>query len=172
MSSTNDILEKINTLKNEYYSENKKNTFFKNGQKFDCANVIVQHMDKTVLFSGIFRAEENRIFVNYAVFKTVIHPAIYMDFIHYIFQLNETVLQKYENYDVVIDLKGLTMTGVERYKDFISTLSLEGQRNGKNFLQRLGKIMVVNPPFMIANIGKILLPLMDKVVKEKIVLMG
>jgi hypothetical protein len=64
------------------------------------------------------------------------------------------------------------MTGVERYKDFISTLSLEGQKNGKNFLQRLGKIMIINPPFMIANIGKILLPLMDKVVKEKIVLMA
>ena len=172
MSSTNDILEKINTLKNEYYSENKKNTFFKNGQKFDCANVIVQQMDKTVLFAGILRAEDNLLFFNYSVFKTVIHPAIYMDFIHYIFQLNETILQKYENYDVVIDLKGLTMTGVERYKDFISTLSLEGQRNGKNFLQRLGKIIVVNPPFMIANVGKILLPLMDKVVKEKIVLMG
>ena len=172
MSSTNDILEKINTLKNEYYSENKKNTFFKNGQKFDCANVIVQQMDKTVLFSGILSEEDNLLFFNYSVFKTVIHPAIYMDFIHYIFQLNETILQKYENYDVVIDLKGLTMTGVERYKDFISTLSLEGQRNGKNFLQRLGKILVVNPPFMIANVGKILLPLMDKVVKEKIVLMG
>ena len=172
MSSTNDILEKINTLKNEYYSENKKNTFFKNGQKFDCANVIVQQMDKTVLFAGILRAEDNLLFFNYSVFKTVIHPAIYMDFIHYIFQLNETILQKYENYDVVIDLKGLTMTGVERYKDFISTLSLEGQRNGKNFLQTLGKILVVNPPFMIANVGKILLPLMDKVVKEKIVLMG
>lgn len=172
MSSTNDILEKINTLKNEYYSENKKNTFFKNSQKFDCANVIVQQMDKTVLFSGILRAEENHLFFNYAVFKTVIHPAIYMDFIQFIFQLNETILQKYENYDVIIDLKGLTMTGVERYKDFVSTLSLEGQRNGKNFLQRLGKIIVVNPPFMIANVGKILLPLMDKVVKEKIVLMG
>jgi hypothetical protein len=24
-------------------------------------------------------------------------------------------------YDVIIDLKGLTMTGVERYKDFITT---------------------------------------------------
>jgi hypothetical protein len=47
-------------------------------------------------------------------------------------------------------------------------MSLEGQKNKKDFLQKLEKIYIVNPPFMIANIGKILLPLMDKVVKEKI----
>jgi hypothetical protein len=62
------------------------------------------------------------------------------------------------------------MTGVERYKDFISTLSLEGQKNKKNFLQKLGQVRIINPPFMIANIGKILLPLMDTIVKDKIVI--
>jgi hypothetical protein len=30
----------------DYYSENKKNLIFKNGQKFDCANTIVQNMNK------------------------------------------------------------------------------------------------------------------------------
>jgi hypothetical protein len=77
----------------------------------------------------------------------------------------------YNTYDVIVDSKGLTMTGVERYKDFITTLSLEGQRNGKNFLQKLGQVRIVNPPFMISNIGKILLPLMDPVVRGKIVIM-
>jgi hypothetical protein len=81
------------------------------------------------------------------------------------------MLQMHPMYDVIVDLKGLTMTGVERYKDFITTLSLEGQINGKNFLQKMGQVRIVNPPFMISNIGKILLPLMDPVVRGKIVIM-
>jgi hypothetical protein len=104
------------------------------------------------------------------MFKTIIHPDIYMDLIQLIFQQNDTILQTNAMYDVVVDFKGLTMTGVERYKGFIIALSDEGQRNGKNFLQKLGKITIVNPPFMVANVGKILLPLMDKSVKEKIIL--
>ena len=165
------IINKINSLKNEYYSENKKNLIFKNNQKFDCANTIVQNINKMDLFNSIFRQEENLLLFNYAMFKTIIHPEIYMDFIYYIFHINEQILANYTTYDVVVDLKGLTMTGVERYKDFISTLSLEGQKNKKNFLQKLGHVRIINPPFMIANIGKILLPLMDTIMKDKIVIL-
>ena len=171
MASSNDILEKINSLKSDYYTENKKNTFFKNGQKFDCANTIVQQMNKTDLLNSIIRIDENQLLFNYTMFKTIIHPDIYMDLIQLIFQQNDTILQTNAMYDVVVDFKGLTMTGVERYKGFIIALSEEGQRNGKNFLQKLGKITIVNPPFMVANVGKILLPLMDPVVRGKIVIM-
>ena len=170
MASSNDILEKINSLKSDYYTENKKNTFFKNNQKFDCANTIVQQMNKTDLFNGIIRIDENRLLFNYTMFKTIVHPDIYLDLIYFIFQQNDTILQTHTVYDVIVDFKGLTMTGVERYKGFVTLLSNEGQRNGKNFLQKLGKITIINPPFMVANVGKILLPLMDKSVKEKIVL--
>jgi len=167
---SDDILNRINSLKNEYYSENKKNLIFKNGQKFDCASTIVQHMNKTDLFNSIIQANENQLFFNYTMFKTIIHPDIYNDFIYYIFDINDQILATYATYDVIVDFKGLTMTGVERYKNFISILSLEGQKNKKNFLQKLGQIRIINPPFMIANIGKILLPLMDAIVKDKIVI--
>jgi len=168
---TDDIMNKINSLKTEYYSENKKNLLFKNGQKFDCANTIVQNINKTELFKSILRPEENLLLINYAMFKTIIHPDIYNEFIYYIFDVNEQILATHNTYDVIIDFKGLTMTGVERYKGFITTLSLEGQKNKKNFLQKLGQVKIINPPFMIANIGKVLLPLMDTIVKDKIVIM-
>ena len=169
-SETDDIMNKINSLKTEYYLENKKNIIFKNNQKFDCATTIVQNINKTELFNTIVTINENQMFFNYGLFKTIIHPGIYTDLIHHIFQVNENILTKYSSYNVFIDFKGLTMTGVERYKDFITTMSLEGQKNKKDFLQKLERIYIVNPPFMIANIGKILLPLMDKAVKERIVI--
>ena len=46
-SEPDDIMNKINSLKTEYYLENKKNIIFKNNQKFDCATTIVQNINKT-----------------------------------------------------------------------------------------------------------------------------
>jgi hypothetical protein len=170
MSDSSDILEKINALKDGFYSENKKNILFKNQQKFDCANTIVQTIDLDVLFNTIIQVKENTFFFNYNIFKTIITPMVYMKFISFIFEINAKTLKDYLTYDVIVDCKGLTMTGVERYKDFISLLSLQGQKNEQNFLQKVTRIMIINPPFMVSNIGKILLPLMDKGVKDKIVI--
>jgi hypothetical protein len=170
-TESDDIMNKINSLKNDYYSENKKNLLFKNGQKFDCATTIVQNMNKAELFNCIFHINENNLVFNYTMFKTIIHPGIYTELAHYIFQLNEQILVNYATYNVVVDIKGLTMTGVERYKDFITVVSLEGQKAKQNFLQKLGKVHIINPPFMIANISKIILPLLDTVVKDRIVIL-
>ena len=171
MSSDQNILDKINAMKSEYYSANSKNILFKNQQKFDCAQSIIQNIDLNALFGTIIRVnEQNQIHFNYSVFKTIMNPSIYMEFIYYIFRVNDEILKTCSNYVVYINFKGLTMTGVERYKDFISLLSEQGKVNGKNFLEKLEHVFILNPPFMISNVGKILLPLMDKIVKDKIVI--
>ena len=87
-----------------------------------------------------------------------------------LFKVNDDILKVCSSYSVYIDFKGLTMTGVERYKHFISLLSEQGKVNGKNFLEKLEHVYIINPPFMISNVSKILLPLMDKIVKDKIVI--
>ena len=170
MASENNILQRIEALKSDYYNANSKNILFKNSQKFECAEAIVKNIDLTNLFQTIIRIQDNQMHFNYVVFKTVIHPSIYMDFVNFIFEVNEQILQVCSTYDVIVDVKGLTMTGVERYKGFVSLLSDQGKINGKNFLQKLNCVYITNPPFMVANIGKILLPLMDRIVKDKIVI--
>ncbi len=172
--STDDqkILDKINSMKSDYYSTNSKNMLFKTQQKFDCAQTIIQKMDLNALFNTIIKVtDQNQIHFNYSVFKTIMNPSIYMDFVYFIFRINDEILKVSSSYVVYIDFKGLTMTGVERYKDFITLLSDQGKVNGKNFLEKLQHVYILNPPFMVSNVSKILLPLMDKIVKDKIVIM-
>jgi hypothetical protein len=167
-----EILNKINAIKTRYYLANTKHMLFKNEQKFDCAKTIVDNMDLNLLFNSIIQIRgTNELHFNYTVFKTVVNPSIYNDLISFIFKTNDHILETCSSYTVYIDVKGLTMTGVERYKDFVVLLSDQGKINGKNFLEKLTNVYIVNPPFMISNIGKILLPLLDKIVKDKIVLM-
>ena len=172
MSTDQNILDKINSMKSDYYSANSKNILFKNQQKFECAQSIIQNIDVLALFNMIIKVnEQNQIHINYSVFKTIMNPSIYMDLIYFIFKVNDDILKVCNSYSVYIDFKGLTMTGVERYKGFISLLSEQGKVNGKNFLEKLEHVYIINPPFMISNVGKILLPLMDKIVKDKIVIL-
>jgi hypothetical protein len=167
-----EILNKINALKTRYYSTNTKHMLFKNEQKFDCAKTIADTIDLNALFNSIIQIKNtNELHLNYTVFKTVVNPSVYHDLIMFIFKTNDHILETCTSYTVYIDVKGLTMTGVERYKDFVVLLSDQGKINGKNFLEKLTNVYIINPPFMISNIGKILLPLLDKIVKDKIVLM-
>jgi hypothetical protein len=162
-----DILNQINMLKNKYYSSNTKNILFKNNQKFDCANTIVQNVDLNTLFSTIIRVDTNKLFFNYGVFKTVMNPNIYWAFISFIFETNEKILKDYPTYEVYLDVKGITPTGVERYKDFIQLLSKSGQQHNKNFLQKLNYIFILNPPVMVANLSKIVFPLLEPAIRDK-----
>ena len=49
-SREDEIVNNIVKLQEEYYANNTKHTFFKKNQKYDCANVISQKIDITLLF--------------------------------------------------------------------------------------------------------------------------
>lgn len=170
--SDNDILEKINALKSDYYASNNKNALFKKQQKFDLAANIMQTMDIGAVLATVFRigSRESVMHFNYSVFKTVASPELYPTMVQYVFAKSRELVQVYGTFHVILDFKGLTMTGVERYKDFVSQLSRKGLENGDNFLKHIDKMYIVNPPFMLSSIGQILLPLVDPSVKDKIVL--
>lgn len=168
--SDQEILDKINALKADYYANNNKNFLFKKQQKFELASNIMQTMDINTVLGTIIRVENSVMHFNYAVFKTVASPETYMNIVQYIFARSDELVQTYGTFQASIDIKGLTMTGVERYKGFVSLLSQQGAVEGRNLLTHIDKMYVVNPPSMVMNIAKILLPLVDPSVKDKIVL--
>ena len=59
-----DILKKIESARNEYYTENQKNIFFKKQQKFDCAETITNNIDIDAIIPFIFKVEQNTIKIN------------------------------------------------------------------------------------------------------------
>lgn len=168
--SDKEILEKINALKADYYATNNKNMLFKKQQKFDLANSISQSIDINTLFGSIMQVSDSTMKFNYGVFKTVMNPNLYEGLVLHIFKASELLVNNFGTFHVIIDLKGLTMTGVERYKEFVSMLSQAGITYGKDFLKHIDKMYIENPPFMISSMAQVLLPLVDKSVKDKIVL--
>jgi hypothetical protein len=170
MNSGDDLLEKIQKAKQDYYSENQKNVFFKNKQKIECASQVVQQIDMNLVFEQIISIQENRIVFNYPLFKLVANPSIYLSLTNRTFFITGEILKSYPSYNVIINLQGITMSAIERYKDFVRLISSEGLKNGNNFLKSLGNIYIENPP-SIAEAGyKIIQPFLDPIITERIII--
>ena len=166
----NDILKKIESARNEYYTENQKNTFFKKQQKFDCAETITNNIDIDAIIPFIFKVDQNIIEINYNIFKTVASPAVYMKMATYLLHLTEATINTYSTYNFRVDLAGLTISAIERYKGFVSLVSGEGLKNGKGLLKRLDLIHILNPPNFVEYLCGIVISIVDPLVKDRIVI--
>ena len=170
MNIGDDLLDKIQKAKQEYYSENQKNIVFKNKQKIDCASHIVKQIDPNLVYAQIISIQENRIVFNYSLFKLVANPSIYLDLAGRTFLVTNEILKTYSQYDVDINLQGVTISAIERYKGFIQVISSEGLKNGNNFLKSLGRIYIHNPPSFAEAGYSIVQPFLDTIIKERIII--
>jgi hypothetical protein len=165
-----DILKKIESARNEYYTENQKNTFFKKQQKFDCAETITNNIDIDAILPFMFKVDQNNILFNYNIFKTVASPAVYMKMATYLLQLTEAIINAYSTYNLHVDLAGLTMSAIERYKGFVSLVSGEGLKNGKGLLKHLEFVHIFNPPTFVEYLCSIVIPIVDPAIKDRFVI--
>ena len=163
-----DILNKINGAKEQFYSGNPKNTFFKKQQKFDCAASIMSNLNETKVFSNIFIIKDDIIIFNYPVFKSVAHPDLYFRMAEYIFEISIKLIDTYGKYKLYILCTGITVSAIDRYKEFISVVSKKGLENGKGLLNNLESIQIHNSPSFIDHGLKVIIPLVDNSLWSKI----
>jgi hypothetical protein len=169
-SSDADILNRIESARKNYYDEKPKNLFFKKQQKFDCAESVTNNVDLAAVLPLLFRVEENVIFVNYAVFKAIASPSIYMDMANYLFDTTQKIIETYSKYNLSLDLAGVTMSAIERYRTFVVLVSSEGMKNSRGLLNHLDLIHVHNPPTFVEYLCSIVIPIIDPSIKDKFII--
>jgi hypothetical protein len=163
-----DIMSKINSAKEQFYSDHQKNTFFKKQQKFDCATTVMSGLNENEVFANVFAVKDDIIFFNYTMFKTVAHPEYYQKMADYLFMISSNLIDTYGSYRIFVNCNGMTISAVERYKEFVSVVSKRGLTNNKGLLAKLSIIHICNPPSFIDNGLKILIPLVDNNLWTKI----
>lgn len=163
-----DILNKINGAKEQFYSGNQKNSFFKKQQKFDCATSIMSNLNETEVLSNVFIVKDDIIIFNYPVFKTIAHPDLYDRMAEYIFIISTNLIDTYGTYNFYVICTGITVSAIERYKDFVSVVSKKGLENGKGLLNKMLSVQIYNPPSFVDYGLKVLIPLVDNNLWSKI----
>ena len=160
----NDLLAQVNKFKDNYYSKNSKNMFFKKTQKSECAEQIAQQFDINVLLNNTVYiiGDTNQVFFDYAIFKLYANESNYQQIVDYVLLLFDIIIRKHGTYVTHVNLDTFTVSAAERYKKVIQTFNAACIRNTEFvYTQRLQSWHIYNPPSVIDMIHKILKPFIE-----------
>jgi hypothetical protein len=171
-NSQTDFSQKISELTNQYYTENKKNTFFKTKQKMECAATIAAAIgiDDLIMQTVFIIPNTNRVFLNYPLFKTYATPDNYLRIVQYILTCFEYCIEHYGNYSTHVNLDTFTISAAERYKNVVEMFLNHCMASNNDFSSRLTNMYIYYTPATFQNISKLLSAFIHPLVKEKIVL--
>ena len=168
-SSNENVLENIAKLQEEYYSNNQKNTFFKQNQKKECANKILSNIDIHLLFSKtVFIIPQKRIiYFDYTVFKTYMTTDIFDSFLEYEYNLTNEWVKTIESYQLHINIQSLSISAFERYRSFIDKVLQRYPPICPNTI-KMNKLCVYYTPSMIEQMNNVFYPFISHL-RDKIV---
>lgn len=152
-----DIKRDITKLQEEYYEKNNKNILFKKSQKYDCASIITQQYDVSLLFQKtLFVLKNGGVYFDYTIFKTYIHPEIFDSFLEYVNRISFDYIDKIPEYTLYLNFQSLTISAFERYwplvKQIMTKFPVEGNTMQKTYIYYtpsvVDQIMKVMHPFI------------------------
>jgi hypothetical protein len=168
----NELIIRIQTLTQDYYSSNKKYAILNKNQKLDCSNFIWNNITPSnILIDSTIFIDENKIYVYYPLFKLYANPDIYDLIINYTTECILKIIEEYGIYEFHINIDGFTISAGERYSQLINMIILK--LFNINFSNYLDKMYIYNPPSVIEYLRPIFRnvinnkSLMDKVVIMK-----
>jgi hypothetical protein len=164
MTSTEDLIKDIENFKEQYYSENSKNMFFKKSQKLDCAQKICEqyNMNDLLRQTAYIIPSSGELFLNYPMFKQYANENNYNTIIDYVFNLINQSIQTTGKYVVHVDLNGFTVSAAERYKEIIQIFNQRcTETTNIRYVDYCEKWFIYNPPMVIDMISKIIVPMID-----------
>jgi hypothetical protein len=172
MQNKNELLDQMSKFKEDYYSQNTKNTFFKKNQKIDLAKQVSLSFDINMLLqkTGYIIPGTQHIYFDYTVFKTFANEDNYNLIVSYILNLFQTCITDHGEYIVHVNLDTFTVSAAERYKNLI-TLFNECCMSNKSieYSKMLKFWKIYYTPSVIDMITKILKTVLEPEIIQKII---
>jgi hypothetical protein len=168
----NSFLSKIDKVKEDYYEKNGKNVIFKKSQKNECAKEVSNSINIDLLIQNttFIIPNTNKVFFNYEIFKLYANDDNYEKIYLYLLSLVKKCIQLYSNFEIHMNSNSLTISAVERYKNFIILLTQYCLKEKSNYSFLLSKLCIYNTPNSISSIIQIVMPLIDPIVRPKFIL--
>ena len=165
-----DFNKRIEELTNQYYSDNKKNTFFKSSQKMECATTVTNEIgiDALIQKTIYIIPNTNCVFMDYTIFKTYATPDNYNKIVGYILSLFDYCIANYGEYYAHVNLDSFTISAAERYKNLIECFLTNCMSSESQYSFKLKHMLIYNTPNTFNNISKLLMPFIDPLVRQKI----
>jgi hypothetical protein len=165
-----DFTRKIDNIKNSFYQKQSKNIFFTSKQKLNLANTVSQSMNLEDLINKTVYIipDTNKVYLDYTLFKIFANPSNYEILVKYIVQLFTICIEKYNVFEVHVNLETFTVSACHRYKEVIEKFMNECMKHETIFTEKITIMHIYNIPNVFESMQKILSPLIHDTVKKKI----
>ncbi len=159
-----DIEKLLSELKIQYSGS--KPVLFKKMHTETVAKKIYSTVDKSVILAAFSSSHGHTVEINYAVFKHVASPENYHELASALYTHIDMTIMNHGGVRLRVNLKGLSISAVDRYMDFIRTYLLNDKMLGYN--EYIEKIELYNVPAMFQTIFNTIRPLIHSSVISKI----
>ena len=157
------LIDELNQMKSEFYSENGKNSFFKKKQKEECARRIsakysIEQLAQATIY---IIPNTNRVFFDYTIFKLFANPDNFTYLTEYIIYKFSTCIRDYGNFIVDFNLDTFTVSAAERYKDVVKAYCDACRSRDTDFVNLMISMNIYNTPSVMEMIKTVLKPVAD-----------
>ena len=114
----------------------------------------------------IFVFDNNKIFIDYSIFKMFANPNNYHDISLFLARIINDCIHKYKQIEIHINLDTLSISAVERHRSIILNFAEHGQNN--KYDKYLTKLELYNTPSFITTTTSILNSFISSNVKQMV----
>ena len=164
------LLEKVKNLQDDYYKENKKNTFFKKAQKYECAKTVSTNLDVITLLKNTmyFLPNSTDLYFHYPLFKTFANPENFETIVMYFVNLCKNFLQEVGTFNLHINWVGYTISAHQRYMPLYDLFIRLGRAHNFALEYSLKNLYLYNPPNVLDQIEVLIRPIIAPGIQKKI----
>lgn len=149
------LFRQVNTLRDSFYEDNKKNIIFKSEQKNKLADKVCNTFDlqQMIRFTAYIIPYSNKIYFTYPLFKTYGNTENCDTLCKYMKHvLISSILDSNETFELHINLKGFTVSACQRFFSAIKSL-IDGN---KDLTEKMTQMCIYFTPSVIDQIKMIL----------------
>lgn len=149
-----DYFKQLEGARTKFYEQNGKNLVFKNKQKLECAQSVTKEFDlqKMIECTAFIVPNSNVVYYNYLVFKIYGNESNRIEVYSHIMGLINSVLEKYDTFEVHVNLKSFTISACHRYYTMISSTFDENTL----LTDKMSKLVIYNTPHLLDQITSVL----------------
>ena len=164
-----DLHREIEQVRDDYYADHVKNTFFKKQQKFDCAKLVTSHIPLELLLNQSCRILPStaKIYIDYPFIKTFASPEVFEAIADHVFRVFLQAMTEFGTINVHLNLEGFTVSAAERYKQIVISFCDKCLIGNTGFSTVIECFMIYNIPSSIDHIKQIFMPFMLEAVKKR-----
>lgn len=166
---TNELIDKIENYKEDYYLKNSKNIIFKKSQKNELAQEISSQFDMTrLLNSTAFQIKNTEnIYFDYTVFKLFANETNYNYIIQHVMNLFNNCIVHFNKIVVHVNLDTFSVSAAERYKNIIVLFNNTCVSTESDYETKIPNWYIYNTPNVLNMIHRLLKNIIDpKIIKK------